>query len=336
MLIKRNVSLKSFNTFGIECMAGTLIHVRTEKEARSLLSGGLTCKKPLLIIGSGSNILFTRDFRGTIICPMFRSIRIENLENEGVIISAGAGVVWDDLVEWSVQMGLGGIENLSGIPGKVGAVPVQNIGAYGTEAKDVIAKVRTLRTSDGKIRIFRNEECGFGYRSSIFKKDEKGKYLVTRVYFRLNLNHVPNLGYGTLKEEVKKLGRPTLKNMRTAVLSIRQSKLPDPAIIGNAGSFFKNPLVSKRRAESLISRYPQMPVYDDPSGMKKIAAGWLIEQCGWKGKRAGEAGVHEKQALVLVNHGTAAGREIFELSEKIRRSVEDKFGIRLEREVEVI
>ncbi len=336
MRICRNTSLKPYNTFGLEYIAGTIIHIRAEKEAKALFRGELSYKKPLLILGGGSNLLFTKDFPGTIICPEFRRIKIEEPKDEHVMISAGAGVKWDKLVEWCVDMGFSGIENLSGIPGNVGAVPVQNIGAYGAEARDLITRVRTISVNDGKVRVFSSDECNFGYRSSIFKSSEKGHYMVTRVYFRLAINHNPNLSYGSLKEEVGKIGRPTLKNIRTAVLRIRQSKLPDPDVIGNAGSFFKNPVVSKTTAGKLLKAFPGIPVYEDPSGNKKLAAGWLAEQCGWKGKRSGDAGVHEKQALVLVNHGRATGKEIFELSEEIKKSVMKKFGIELEREVEVI
>ncbi len=336
MLILRNSSLKSYNTFRLEYIAGTVIHVRTEKEAKALFRGELSWKKPLLVLGGGSNLLFIKDFPGTVISPEFGRIKIEEQQGEHVMISAGAGVKWDRLVDWAIDMGFSGIENLSGIPGNVGAVPVQNIGAFGAEAGDSITRVRTIRISDGKVKIFSNDECNFSYRSSIFKTSEKGNYLVTRVYFRLRINHKPNLSYGSLKEEVNKIGRPTLKNIRTAVLKIRESKLPDPDVIGNAGSFFKNPVVSKATARKLLKAFPGMPVYNDPSGNKKLAAGWLTEQCGWKGKRSGDAGVHQKQALVLVNHGLATGKELYELSEEIKKSVMKKFGIELEREVEVI
>lgn len=336
MLILRNTSLKPYNTFGLEYVAGTIIHIRTEKEAKALFRGELQVKKPLLILGGGSNLLFTKDFPGTIICPEFSRIKIEDHKGEHIIISAGAGVKWDKLVEWCVNMGFSGIENLSGIPGNVGAVPVQNIGAYGIEAGDSITRIRTISISDGKLRIFSNDECNFRYRSSIFKTSEKGRYLVTRVYFRLAINHNPNLSYGSLKDEVGKMGGPSLKNIRTAVLKIRRSKLPDPDVIGNAGSFFKNPVVSKNTAVKLLKAFPGIPIYEDPSGNNKLAAGWLAEQCGWKGKRFGDAGVHEKQALVLVNRGKATGKEIFELSEEIKKSIMKKFGIELEREVEVI
>jgi UDP-N-acetylmuramate dehydrogenase len=268
MLIFMNTSLKPYNTFGLEYMADTMIHVRTEKEAKALFNGELSWKKPLLILGGGSNILFTRDFTGTILCPAFSRIKFEEQKDEHVIVSAGARVTWDKLVEWTVRMGFSGLENLSGIPGSVGAVPVQNIGAYGTEVKDYITKVRTISTSDGKVRVFSNDECRFGYRTSVFKNPEKGKYLVTRVYFRLDLNFKPNLNYGSLNEEVGRLDQPTLRNVRMAVINIRQLKLPDPKVIGNAGSFFKNPVVSRTAAEKLLKTYPDLPLYNDPSGNK--------------------------------------------------------------------
>ncbi len=336
MRIYRNVSLKPYNSFGIDYRADTIIHVRTEKEARSLLRGEITCRKPKLIIGGGSNILFTGDFKGTLLIPEMRRIAIEEILGEQIIVSAGAGVEWDNFVEWTVMMGFCGLENLSGIPGSVGAVPVQNIGAYGIEVKDYIIKVRAIDTDSGKVKILNNEECNYGYRTSIFKTSFKGRYLITRVYFRLDMNFNPNLEYGRLRQYLEKAGKPTLRKVRDAVLKIRQSKLPDPEVIGNAGSFFKNPLVKEEIAARLLKEHPGMPVYDDPSGKKKLAAGWLIEQCGWKGKRIGDAGVHDKQALVLVNYGNATGKEIFDLSEKIWKSVKTKFRINLEREVEVV
>jgi UDP-N-acetylmuramate dehydrogenase len=336
MFINKNISLKPYNTFGIDYKADCIVRVQTEMEAIALFRGEIFCKKPLLIIGGGSNILFTGDFKGTIILPDFRRIRVEKPEGNDVIVSSGAGVLWDKLVEWAVNKGFGGLENLSLIPGRVGAVPVQNIGAYGAEVKDVIVKVKVISVIDGSVKIFTNEECRFGYRTSIFKGNEKGRYLITRVWFRLSVNPVFNLNYGSINEEVIKLGGTTLKNLREAVIRIRRSKLPDPEITGNAGSFFKNPVVGLHRAEELKKRFPGLPCYDDPSVGIKLAAGWLIEQCGWKGKRVGNAAVHEKQALVIVNAGGASGKEIFELSEKIRESVLEKFGIELEREVEVI
>ncbi len=336
MLIRKNTSLKFYNTFGLDYMANSIVHIRTDKEAIALFKGGTSLKKPLLILGEGSNVLFTNDFKGTIIRPEYRGIKIGNQDNDTVIISAGAGIIWDKLVEWTVNRGFGGLENLSLIPGFTGAAAVQNIGAYGTEVKDTIYKLKTISVRDGSVRIFNKEECKFGYRSSIFKTTQKGKFLVTRVYFKLSVNPLLNLEYGSLKDEVMRLGKNTLTNARQAVINIRRNKLPDPEVIGNAGSFFKNPVVTSDFAERLKKRFPGICCYNDPSGGIKLAAAWLIEYCGWKGKRIGDAGVHDKQALVLVNYGKASGRDILDLSEQIRKSVFEKFGIGLEKEVEVI
>jgi UDP-N-acetylmuramate dehydrogenase len=337
-MIFENISLKKYNTFGLDYKADYLINIRSEEEARSLFTGKTSFRKPLLILGGGSNILFTDDFRGTIIFPDIEGINIEKAEfkDGNVIVSAGSGVVWDKFVEWTVDRGFGGLENLSLIPGKVGAAPVQNIGAYGVEVKDYIEKVRTVSVYDGSVRIFNKEECEFGYRNSVFKNREKGKYLVTRVFFKLSDNPVLNLFYDSLKEEVSRIGQESVKNIRHAVINIRKSKLPDPEETGNAGSFFKNPVVTEAYANHLRVIYPEMPVFDEKAGSKKLAAGWLIERCGWKGKRTNDAGVHPKQALVIVNYGKATGTEIFSLSQEIKRSVWEKFGIELEREVEVI
>lgn len=336
MKILKDISLKKFNTFGLDYRADCLISIITEEEAISLLSDHASLDNPLLILGGGSNLLFTGDFKGTILRPELDGIKVEEQNQENVIISAGAGVNWDKLVEWTVNKGFCGLENLSLIPGLTGAAPIQNIGAYGVEVKDTIEKVKTICISDGTERIFSNTDCEFGYRKSIFKNENKGKYLVTRVYYRLSTNQLLKLDYGSLNDEIKKLGEATLKNVRHAVINIRRSKLPDPGITGNAGSFFKNPVVNSSSAESLKKRYPLMPAYSDQSGGIKLAAGWLIDQCGWKGKRIGEAGVHDKQALVLVNYGKATGKEIFDLSEEIKISVSEKFGVELEREVEVV
>lgn len=337
-MIYKNVSLKKYNTFGLDYRADSIIHILSEEEAKVLLNGKLPLKKPVIIIGAGSNILFTGNFNGTILYPEIEEIIIEEEDKKigKVIVSAGAGVIWDDLVEWSVLKGLGGLENLSHIPGKVGATPVQNIGAYGTEVKDLIVRVNTISLNDGTEGIFTNKECEFGYRTSIFKKNKNNKYLVTRVFYRLSTRPTANLQYDSLKEEVNKLGEETLINIRQAVINIRRSKLPDPELIGNAGSFFKNPVVVNSLAECLKNEYPELPVYEDQQECKKLAAAWLIDRCGWKGKRRGDAGVHDKQALVLINYGNATGKEIFNLSEDIRKSVYEKFGIELEREVEVI
>jgi UDP-N-acetylmuramate dehydrogenase len=334
--IYKDISLKRYNTFCLDIRADCMISIETEEEAVSLFSDRKTLPAHFFILGDGSNMLFTTNFNGTIVHPEIEGIRIEQKHPDYIMVSAGAGVIWDKLVDWSVSNGYGGLENLSLIPGTVGASPVQNVGAYGVEIKDKIEKVKTICISDGSLREFSNNECEFGYRNSIFKKGEKGRYLVIRVYYKLTTNTVLNLKYGSLEEEVNKLGNATLKNVRQAVINIRRNKLPDPEIIGNAGSFFKNPVISNYVAKRLKNRYPMIPSYEDQSGGIKLAAGWLIDQCGWKGKRIGDAGVHEKQALVIVNYGKATGMEIYNLSEEIKKSVLEKFGIEMEREVEVV
>ena len=335
-MIQKNVSLSTYNTFGLNYRTKYFISVKTEGEAIKLFASKGIAEEPMLILGGGSNVLFTGDYSGTIIHSEIKGIDIEEKNDEYVIVSAGAGEEWDSFVEWTVNNGFGGIENLTLIPGTVGAAPVQNIGAYGVEVKDTILKVRAVSTESGSVREFDKSECHFGYRKSIFKAKMKGKYLVTRVFFKLAVKPVLNLVYGSLADEVAKLGGAQLKNVREAVIKIRRSKLPDPAILGNAGSFFKNPLVDFTVAESLRKHYPLMPCYEDPSGGIKLAAGWLIEQCGWKGKRSGSTGVHDKQALVIVNYGGASGTEILNLAEEIKKSVWYRFEVELEKEVEVI
>lgn len=336
MKTERDVSLLKYNTFGLDYTADYLIHLHTEKDAVDFLKRDQARKEKMLIIGGGSNLLFTGNYHGTLLYPDIPGIEIITSDGDQVIVSAGAGVVWDKLVEWTVGEGLGGLENLSLIPGNVGASPVQNIGAYGTEVRDLIEKVETISIESGEKRYFSNAECGFSYRSSIFKTVEKGKYLVTKVYFRLSVKPVFNLEYGTLRDEVERSGGISLLNVRRAVIKTRRSKLPDPEEIGNAGSFFKNPVVNDSVAMSIKHENPGMPLFPEKHGFAKLAAGWLIEQCGWKGKRYGDAGVYEKQALIIVNHGKASGSELFNLSESIRKSVQERFGIRLEREVEVV
>ena len=335
-MIYENVSLKKYNTFGLNIKADRLVTFRHEENAVHFFEQRKGKPDRFLIIGSGSNLLFTGDFHGTLIHPEMDEITLEGTENNDVIISSGAGVAWDKLVESTVSKGLGGLENLSFIPGLVGAAPVQNIGAYGAEVKDTIERIRAICIEDGSVREFSRNECRFGYRDSIFKGDLKGKYLITKVFFRLSSLPKLSLEYGSLKEDAARKGSTSLASVRKTVIETRKSKLPDPSLIGNAGSFFKNPVIEVEFSEKLKNKYPQMPVFRDASGKSKLAAGWLIEQCGWKGKRIGDAGVHEKQALVIVNYGNATGKELFDLSEQVRTSVNDKFGILLEREVEVI
>lgn len=335
-MFKRNLQLKKFNSFGTECMAEFFASIKSESEIIQIINSGFFSGRRRLIIGGGSNLLFTRDFHGVILKPDIPGIFMEEEDPERVIVSAGAGVNWDDFVAWAVKQNFGGIENLSLIPGTVGATPVQNIGAYGEEIKEYITGVRAFSTEDGTVKWFSNAECRFSYRNSIFKNELKGQYIITRVYFRLFKERKFNLSYGKLKEVVESKGEITLNNIREAVIKIRKEKLPDPEITGNAGSFFKNPVVDELYAESLRKEFPDIPVFLQEPGRVKLAAGWLIEKCGWKGKRIGNAGVHDKQALVIVNYGNATGREILELSEMIRKSVYEKFGIKLEREVEVV
>lgn len=335
-MVYENISLKKYNTFGLNIKADRMITFKHEENAINYFKQKRGSDQNYFIIGGGSNLLFTGDFHGTLIHPEMEGIALEEKKNEIVIISSGSGVIWDKLVESTVTNGLGGLENLSLIPGSVGAAPVQNIGAYGVEIKDKIEKVRAISLEDGSVREFSNSECQFGYRDSIFKKDLKGKYLITKVYFRLSSKPKLCLEYGSLKEEVSRLGSISLGNVRKIVINTRRSKLPDPSVFGNAGSFFRNPVIDERSAEELKTKNPGLPHFKDTSGLVKLPAGWLIEKCGWKGKRIGEAGVHDKHALVLINYGKATGMELFNLSEQIRKSVYEKFGITLEREVEVI
>lgn len=333
-MILRNVSLRRLNTFGLDYKADRFISLKSEDEAAEIIKT-IDTSTQSLILGGGSNLLFVSDFPGTVLHPEIGGTDIHERDKNHVIISAGAGVIWDDLVAWSVENGFGGLENLSLIPGCVGATPVQNIGAYGIEIKDTIVKVRAISMADGLLKEFSNTECLFGYRDSIFKGELKGKYLITRVFYSLSTRPQFNLGYGTLSDEALRLGPISLKTIREAVINIRRGKLPDPSVTGNAGSFFRNPVISGEKAAELKKTYPDIPLYNEPSGGMKVAAGWLIEQCGWKGRRAGDAGVHEKQALVIVNHGNATGKDIFNLSESVRISVGEKFGIDLQREVEI-
>lgn len=332
----KDISLKKYNTFGLNVYADYMISIDSEEEAISLFAGKKNFPDPYLVLGGGSNILFTGNFNGTVLHGEIEGIRIDEQRHDSVIVSAGSFVIWDKLVEWSVNNGYGGLENLSLIPGSVGASPVQNIGAYGVEVKDTIEKVRAVSIYNGSINEFSKTDCKFNYRSSIFKLEERTNWLITRVYYKLTLDPLFNLNYESLKEKVTEQGGITLKNVRNAVINIRRSKLPDPEIIGNAGSFFRNPVVPIFVADNLKKSYLHMPVYQDQPGSVKLAAGWLIDQCGWRGKRIGDAGVHEKQALVLINYGKATGMEILNLSEEIRKSVLEKFGIELEREVEVV
>lgn len=291
---------------------------------------------PILILGEGSNMLFVDNFPGLIINPNIPGINLVHEDRNNVWLEVGAGVNWDQMVEFTVFHHWGGIENLSLIPGKVGASAVQNIGAYGMEIQNRIESITGFDLETLTEYTIEVSDCQYAYRDSIFKNQLKNRFIITSVVFKLDKFPEFILNYGDLKSEVEKLGEVNLRNIRKTVISIRESKLPDPAIYGNAGSFFKNPIVESLQANQLLNDFPTMPHYLTTGGKTKLAAGWLIEQCGWKGFRRGDAGVHEKQALVLVNYGNATGKEIYDLSEEIKQSVQKKFGVDLEREVNVI
>ncbi|HAZ04327.1 MAG: UDP-N-acetylenolpyruvoylglucosamine reductase [Bacteroidetes bacterium GWF2_42_66] len=334
---QKNFSLKSYNTFGIDACAKYFFEFTELNDLTEFLSLDTSPEdEPVLIMGGGSNLLFLNDFDGMIFHVNIPGIKLIDESRNQVWIEAGAGVNWDELVEYSVFYRWGGMENLSLIPGKVGAAPVQNIGAYGVEAKDLIETVNGFDLKTMSEYSISAHDCRFAYRDSIFKHELKNRFLVTSVVFRLEKFPEYKLDYGDLKNETEKLGAVNVRNIRRAVVGIRESKLPDPKVNGNAGSFFKNPVVDVALAEKLKSEFGTIPVYPSADGKVKLAAGWLIDRCGWKGFRDGDAGVHEKQALVLVNYGNATGRQIFDLSEKIKQSVLNKFGVELEREVNVI
>ncbi len=333
----RKQSLKSLNTFSVEAFSDSFINLKSEDELLELIRSDILTGKNVMILGGGSNILFTKDFDGTIIHPVMNSITARKIDDNNVLVSCDAGVEWDKFVEYCVENNYGGVENLSNIPGDIGAAPIQNIGAYGVEVKDCIESVRAINLEDGTIRVFDNRECEFSYRWSIFKGEQKGRYLISSVVFKLSRNNNNfKLSYGSVMERVMEKGSPSLRTIRDTIIEIRKEKLPDPVILGNAGSFFKNPLIKATHFSSLLERYPDIPSYPTETEIIKIPAAWLIEKCGWKGFRQGDAGVHNKQALVLVNYGNASGRDIFKLSEEIIESVSKKFNIRLEREVNVI
>ena len=335
--IQKNFSLKNYNTFGIGASAKSFFEFTELSDLTDFLN--LSPKweqEQILILGGGSNMLFLDDFNGMVLHANIPGIKKINEDQNHVWLEAGAGVNWDELVGYSVFYGWGGMENLSLIPGKVGATPVQNIGAYGVEVQNLIESVNGFDLKTMSEYSIAAHDCQFAYRDSIFKQKLKNRFIVTSVVFKLDKFPEYNLDYGDLKKETEKYGNINVRNIRKAVIAIRKSKLPESKILGNAGSFFKNPLIENEVAEQLKMKYDTLPVYTSTEGNSKLAAGWMIDKCGWKGYREGDAGVHEKQALVLVNYGNATGRQIFDLSEKIRQSVFEKFGVELEREVNVI
>lgn len=338
MNIQNQVSLKSYNTFGIEAMAAYFVEVNTVEEIQNLLATEIHKGRPKLILGGGSNLLFTQDFGGLVIKMSILGKEIIKEDESHCWVKAGAGVNWHQFVLYAIDSGLGGIENLSLIPGTVGAAPMQNIGAYGVEIKDTFVALQAVEISSGKLFTFDRADCRFGYRYSIFKDEAKDKFIIVNVTFKLSKSPEYNVSYGAIEDTIKASGIEdlSLRAVSNAVIHIRQSKLPDPTKIGNAGSFFKNPSVEKEVFDALKARYPAMPGYGLPDGQVKVPAGWLIEQCGWKGKRVGDVGVHEMQALVLVNYGNAQGNEVRKLAFDIQSSVMEKFGIELMPEVNIV
>ena len=334
-MIQTNINLKEFNTFGISVKAEMFAVFSSIEELKQILSH--RNGKDLLVLGGGSNLLLTKDFDGLVIKNEIKRFEVIEETVSEVIVESGAGENWHEFVLNCIDKGFGGIENLSLIPGSVGASPMQNIGAYGVEIKDVFESLSAYHIASGEIHYFDKTKCEFGYRESIFKNKVKGEYIILSVTFRLTKNPTINSSYGAINEQLKVMGiqAPTIKELSAAVIAIRQSKLPDPKIIGNAGSFFKNPTVDNVLLEKIQENYPDIPNYPAENG-RKLAAGWLIEKAGWKGRTFDNYGVHKLQALVLVNYGNCTGQEIFDLSSQIIQDVFEKFGVLLEREVNIL
>ena len=334
MIIKEHASLKPFNTFGIEAACRYWVESDKEEEWIDFVTARATGE--VFVLGGGSNVLFTTDFPGMILHPTMKGIEIEEENATEIFPRVGAGMAWDDLARWAVERGYGGVENLSLIPGNVGATPVQNIGAYGAEIGERIARVEAIDLVNGRKRMIRGEDCRFGYRDSIFKNEWKDRFMIARVTYRLSKVPRFQLDYQGVREEVERLGGVSLANVRQAIIRLREARLPDVKELPNAGSFFKNPVVEKEIADRLAKDFPGMPAYPAGEGKAKLAAGWLIEQAGWKGRSEGKAAVHEKQALVLVNKGGAAGSEIARLANEVKKAVFMKFGVWIEPEVNVL
>ena len=335
-MIEKNIPLQTFNTFGFNETAEEFARFNSSEELTELLQHNKN--KPLFILGGGSNILLTKKIEGLVLKNDIKGIKIIEENDDFVIVESGAGEIWHNFVVHCINQNWSGLENLSLIPGSVGASPMQNIGAYGVEIKDVFAYLLAYNIASEKIEKFDAEQCQFGYRESIFKQSLKGKYVICHVAFKLSKKAIKNTTYGAIEDELNKLGisDPSIQDISRAVIAIRQSKLPDPALIGNAGSFFKNPIVPETIVDTLKEIYPDIPNYPSAPGMKKLAAGWLIEKAGWKGKSYGNYGVHKNQALVLVNYGGSTGKEIYDLSTEIIHDIKTKFNIELEREVNIM
>ena len=335
--LQENVSLKPYNTFGIDVKAKYFVEIKSEVDLAEVFNHPIAKTQKLLVLGGGSNMLFIKDFDGLVLKISIPGISYIVKGNE-VEVTAGGGVVWNDLVNYCVDHGFAGIENLSLIPGTVGASPIQNIGAYGVELKDVFAECSAFEIATGEIKTFGYEDCKFGYRDSVFKNELKNQYIITEVKFKLSKQAKLQTHYGAITAELenRSITQPTIADISKVVADIRVSKLPDPKTIGNAGSFFKNPVITKAQFEELITKFPAVVNYPAANGKVKIAAGWLIEQCGFKGKVVGQTGTWKNQALVLVNHGHASGQEVYIFSEHIIETVYAKFSVRLEREVNIL
>jgi UDP-N-acetylmuramate dehydrogenase len=338
MEIFENHSLKPFNTFAIDAKAKFFIEIASIKELQELLNEAKFKSIEKLIIGGGSNILLVKDFDGLVIKNSIKGRELLNETDTEYFVKAGAGEDWHDFVMYCVDNNYAGLENLSLIPGCVGAGPMQNIGAYGVELKSCLKEVEAINIKDGTVRVFSNEQCEFGYRESIFKKALKGQYIITSVTYNLNKTPIFQTSYGDIEKELSSIKKEdiTIKDVSNAVCKIRNSKIPNPAVIHNAGSFFKNPEIPYQKLIKLKELYPDIVSYKISENMVKLAAGWLIENAGWKGKSIGDAGVHKNQALVLVNHGNANGYELIELSDKIIKDVKSKYNVDLEREVNIV
>lgn len=334
--LQENISLRPFHTFGLDVTARYLLNIDSESDLVEFLADNRFNQTPLLILGGGSNVLFRQNFEGVLIKNEIKGIEVVQESDEEVLVRIGAGENWHQFVLYALDQGWYGIENLSLIPGTIGAAPIQNIGAYGVEIKETFDHLEAIHLETFQPARFSNEDCQFGYRDSVFKREAKGKYFITRVTLRLSRIPRPNLSYGALQKEVEEIPSPTPRDVSEAVIRVRQSKLPDPAVIGNAGSFFKNPEISRKLFDNIQLAYPNVPSYPISDTVVKVPAGWLIETTGWKGIRRGDYGVHARQALVLVNYGDATGSEIYDLSSEILASVQETFGIMLEREVQVV
>ncbi|MCM1151390.1 MAG: UDP-N-acetylmuramate dehydrogenase [Alistipes sp.] len=331
----RSVDLRDRNSFHVVQRAARLVEFETTEELRAIFAAGIPQR--WTVLAGGNNVLFTQDYDGVLLTPVSQGIRILADDGRKVRVRVDAGVEWDDLVAWAVDRDLWGIENLSLIPGKAGAAPVQNIGAYGREAKDAIERVEMYCPESDSMLMLDAAHCAFGYRESIFKRELKGRVVITAIEIALSRTPQPHLGYGDVEREAEARGGATLRNIREAIIAIRRAKLPDTSELGNAGSFFKNPAVEESIAAELKARWPEMPLYPAAeAGKAKLAAGWLIDKAGMKGYREGRVGVHERQALVLVNLGGATGNEVLALARKVQSAVREKFGVEIDTEVNIL